>query len=87
VSQFMCERCWGDAHLRMSGGHKSQADHYLDLIAERKDNQCSPQEQAGQFWDKEKQRDTREGWKQMERKICDNYSWMIYSYMRDTRGL
>jgi len=46
-----CEKCWGDAYMRMMADtSKSQADHYHDLITERKDNPCSPKEQAGQFW-------------------------------------
>lgn len=55
-----CEKCWGDAYLR-SVNHpmKSQAEHYSDLIEERKNNPCAPKEQAGQFWDEEKQCDTR----------------------------
>jgi hypothetical protein len=39
---------------------KSQAEHYHDLIEERKDNPCTPKEQAGQFWDEEKQCDSRQ---------------------------
>lgn len=55
-----CEKCWGDAYMRMLGnGTKSQAEHYHDLLQERKDNPCTPREQAGQFWDEEKQCDSR----------------------------
>lgn len=55
-----CEKCWNDAYSRyISHPMKSQVDHYADLIKERKDNPCPPKEQAGQFWDKENQCDTR----------------------------
>ena len=56
-----CEKCWGDAYMRMLGsGSKDQAEHYHDLIEERKNNPCTPKEQAGQFWDEEKQCDSRQ---------------------------
>lgn len=47
--------------MRMIGNStKGQAEHYHDLLEERKDNPCTPKEQAGQFWDEEKQCDSRE---------------------------
>jgi hypothetical protein len=43
-----CEKCWGDAYLRtLSDPSKEQYEHYRDLIAERKDNPCTPEQQAG----------------------------------------
>ena len=54
-----CEKCWGDAYLRSLSVGKDQADCYKDLLRKRKDNPCSPQEQAGQFWDDEKGCDRR----------------------------
>jgi len=46
-----CEKCWADAFSRwMSNPEKDQAAHYADLIAERKDHPCTPEEQAGQRW-------------------------------------
>lgn len=54
-----CEKCWGDAWLRSQNNDKSQSDNYQELLIERQDNQCTVQEQAGQFWDEEKQRDRR----------------------------
>lgn len=43
-----CEKCWGDAYMRIySNPSKSQSEHYGDLIHERKENQCTPEEQAG----------------------------------------
>ena len=55
-----CEKCWGDAFMReFNHPMKSQTEHYRDLLKERKDNPCTPKEQAGQFWDEEKQCDSR----------------------------
>lgn len=43
-----CEKCWGDAYMRThETPGKSQAEHYTDLIDERKDNPCTPEQQAG----------------------------------------
>lgn len=44
---MMCEKCWGDAYLRTRIYGGLQADHYRDILNERKDNPCTPQEQAG----------------------------------------
>lgn len=43
-----CEKCWRDAYMRMvNHPMKSQAEHYQELLEERKDNPCSPNEQRG----------------------------------------
>lgn len=43
-----CEKCWGDAFARSKcDPSKSQAEHYADLIRERKDNPCTEAEQKG----------------------------------------
>ena len=42
-----CEKCWKDAYNRNITNPKSKAEHYANLIEERKENQCSPEEQAG----------------------------------------
>ena len=43
-----CEKCWEDAcMLEYSERRKSRAEYYHDLIAERKDNPCTPEQQAG----------------------------------------
>ena len=43
-----CEKCWRDAFLReMADTRKSQAEHYRDLLAERKDTPCSEAEERG----------------------------------------
>lgn len=48
-----CEKCWEDAFdLSLTKG-LNQMEAYKLLIEERKDAPCSPQEQAGQFWDTE----------------------------------
>ncbi len=58
----MCERCWGDAFIRKMLHGGSQVENYKILVADReREDPCSPQDQAGQFWDKEKQRDRRKG--------------------------
>ena len=55
-----CEKCWGDAYRReMANTSKDQAQHYSDLLEERKDNPCTPEQQAGQWWDENHQCDTR----------------------------
>jgi len=38
-----CEKCWSDAHVGGDVGAR-----YLELIDERKDNPCTPEEQAGE---------------------------------------
>ena len=43
-----CEKCWVDAYLRhRMDPSKSQAEHYRDLILEREENWCTPEEQNG----------------------------------------
>mgnify|MGYP006971740195 CR=1 FL=1 len=55
-----CEKCWGDAYMRTyENPYKSQAEHYQDLLDERKDKPCTPKQKAGQFWDDDLQRDSR----------------------------
>jgi len=44
-----CEKCWGDAFLRMLMNGKGQAENYRDLLEERKDNPCTPEEQRGDY--------------------------------------
>ena len=52
-----CEKCWSDAYSYYYG--HTDPERYHELLKERKDNPCSPKEQAGQWWDEEKQCDTR----------------------------
>ena len=55
-----CEKCWNDAQSRIyADTSKSKTEHYQDLLKERKNNPCSPKEQAGQYWDEKKQIDKR----------------------------
>ena len=44
-----CEKCWGDAYLRARTTGKPQYECYSDLLKEREDNPCSPEEQAGDY--------------------------------------
>ena len=47
-----CEKCWSDACRRAAmDSRKDVAAHYHDLLDERKDEPCSPEQQAGQWWD------------------------------------
>jgi hypothetical protein len=43
--------------MRLSG--KAQATCYAELIEERKLNPCTPEEQAGEYWDAVLQKDKR----------------------------
>jgi hypothetical protein len=42
-----CEKCWGDAYLRSRATGKSQTECYYELLDERKDNPCTPEQQSG----------------------------------------
>lgn len=60
MAKFKCERCWWDA---WGGGHfagcESQTDRYHQLLEERKENPCTPKQEAGSWWDEEHQCDSR----------------------------
>jgi len=45
-----CEKCWSDAFLRayLSGFVMMQAEAYGQLLEERRDNPCTPEEQRGE---------------------------------------
>lgn len=43
----MCEKCWGDAYVRMMTLGGDQTTHYHDLLRERRANPCTPEEQRG----------------------------------------
>ncbi len=44
-----CEKCWTDAFRRhLQNPFKGQAEHYRELVEERKDNPCSPADQLGE---------------------------------------
>ena len=43
-----CEKCWGDAFLRMLVNGKEQAENYCELLEERKGNPCTPEEERGE---------------------------------------
>lgn len=40
-----CEKCWSDAHG--NGAYSDAATNYQRLLDERKDNPCTPEQQAG----------------------------------------
>lgn len=46
-----CEKCWGDAFSISYGTSQTQSEAYQELLEERKENPCTPEEQAGQWWD------------------------------------
>jgi len=54
-----CEKCWADAYMRSRETGTSQTEAYQALLLEREARQCSPQQQAGQFWDAERGCDSR----------------------------
>ena len=44
-----CEKCWADAGARaLAQPTKSQAEHYRDVLWERRDAPCTPEEQRGE---------------------------------------
>ena len=46
-----CEKCWADAYMRMRETGRGQAECYRELLEERKDNPCTPEQELGQFSD------------------------------------
>lgn len=38
-----CEKCWQDAYMCAMRDGRSQADHYAELLKERKENPCGPE--------------------------------------------
>lgn len=54
-----CERCWGDAFVRQLGMAMCQSTAYRQILEERKENPCTPREQAGQWWCEAHEHDTR----------------------------
>jgi len=43
-----CEKCWGDAYKRMITTGLDQAECYKQILFERREEPCSPEEQAGE---------------------------------------
>ena len=54
-----CEKCWSDARKLMFHTGIDIVEAYHELLKERENNPCSPEEQAGEYWDEEKQIDRR----------------------------
>ena len=50
-----CEKCWADACSRVMHRGGAVVERYDELMIERADSPCTPQEQAGQWWSEEKQ--------------------------------
>jgi len=42
-----CQKCWNDAGLRAASAMRSKAECYEEIMNERKDSPCSPEQQAG----------------------------------------
>jgi len=56
---MICEKCWAEAARRVYGTGRDQYEVYRELLEERKGHPCSPREQAGDWWDEERQCDRR----------------------------
>jgi hypothetical protein len=54
-----CEKCWSDAYLLSRATGENQADVYERLVEKRQSDPCSPRQQAGQWWNEERQMDSR----------------------------
>lgn len=56
-----CEKCWKEASFRhrVSGEGDSVTEVYNKILDEQDGSECSPQEQAGAWWDEELQLDRR----------------------------
>lgn len=55
--EVICEKCWADAYMLMLRDGRPQGEHYHELLAERKDNPCTEQEQRGVARDDEESPD------------------------------
>jgi hypothetical protein len=56
-----CEKCWFEARRRAMFGGGSIHDHYYKVMREVQESGevCTPEEQAGPYWDSERKVDTR----------------------------
>jgi len=45
---MICEKCWADAYPRACESGRSQYDCYLELLEERRENPCKPDDKAAQ---------------------------------------
>ena len=44
-----CEKCWRDAYNKhWLNPEKGQVEYYHELLEKRKDNPCTPEQQAGE---------------------------------------
>ena len=56
---MVCEKCWADAYMRSRYSGETQSECYFKILKEREDNPCTPQEQAGDYWDNDLKCDSR----------------------------
>ena len=54
-----CEKCWWDAAKMARDGLGDRVELYHKLLKQRDKTPCSPKEQAGDYWNEEKQIDAR----------------------------
>jgi hypothetical protein len=40
-----CEKCWEDAYMLSRWNGKGQAENYAELLRERKDSPCTPEQE------------------------------------------
>ena len=43
----VCEKCWREARIRAMATHRSQHECYLEILEEKEDKPCTPEEQKG----------------------------------------
>ena len=55
-----CEKCWNDAYVRALFDGRSQADHYAELLIERKDNPCGPEWESEAYFAREEAKHQKE---------------------------
>jgi hypothetical protein len=57
-----CEQCWDDAYLqtRLGLGGGDRVAVYRRLVGGQDTHPCTPEQQAGQFWDTGRQADIRD---------------------------
>jgi len=56
---IVCEKCWEEARNRCQSQGGNVLDHYGEILQEKKNKPCTPQEQGGIFWDLETNQDIR----------------------------
>jgi len=56
-----CEKCWDEAYsmMRYTGRPQYECYQHILKLKNERGEVCTQREQAGQFWDEEKQEDIR----------------------------